>query len=55
MPSSVEAINSSRVPFTGKMLTLVMRISGMRFQLSARIVPFERGCPIAAAVSREVR
>ena len=57
MPRSVEAISCSRLsgPRAGKMLTLVMRTMGRRFQPSARKQPPLRDAPMAAAVSREVR
>src|SRR5438876_1119109 len=38
-PSSVSASKSSKIHVPGSRLTLVMRISGMRFQREARIQP----------------
>src|SRR6266702_3388176 len=57
MPDSVSAMSCSRLSgfFPGRMLMLVMRIIGSRFQLSARCVPPERFAPIVCAVSRELR
>ena len=57
MPESVSPISCSRVSglLPGRMLTLVMRMMGSRFQPSARSVPPERLAPIVCAVSRELR
>src|SRR5258708_1100865 len=51
MPSLVPAIISSRLDAPGTMLMLVIRISGIRDQLSARIEPM-LAPPSPAAVSR---
>ena len=53
-PSSTPAISSSSEPSPGSRWRFVIRTSGMRLQLSARIEPPEP-LPIRAAVSREVR
>src|SRR6185312_11341692 len=53
-PSSTPAISSSSDPSPGSRWRFVIRTSGMRLQLSARIDPPEP-LPIRAAVSREVR
>ena len=54
-PSSVSATISSRLmPGTGSRLMLVIRMSGIRFQPSARIAP-PLWRPIRGAVSREDR
>jgi hypothetical protein len=54
-PSSVSATMSSKLmPGLGRRLTLVIRISGIRFQPSARIAPPDAR-PIFGAVSRELR
>src|SRR4029079_5164924 len=54
-PSSVSStICSNVIPGFGRRLTLVIRMSGMRFQPSARIAPPLRR-PIRGAVSRELR
>jgi len=51
-PSSVSAMMSSRLmPSRGSRLTLVMRMSGSRFQPSARMAP-PLARPIRGAVSR---
>ena len=54
-PSSVSATMSSRlIPGRGRRLMLVIRMSGIRFQPSARIAP-PLWRPIRGAVSRELR
>ena len=47
-------ISSKLMPGLGSRLTLVIRMSGIRFQPSARIAPPLRR-PMRGAVSRELR
>ena len=47
-------MSSKVIPSRGSRLTLVIRISGIRFQPSARIAPPDWR-PIRGAVSRELR
>src|SRR5207302_7902370 len=57
MPSSVLEMSWSKVSgfSPGRMEMFVMRMMGMRFQPSARMVPLERCSPISPAVSRDER